>query len=213
VTEQADASGLLYRRNRYYDPKVGRFTQPDPIGIAGGLNSYGFASGDPINYSDPFGLCAVAGAASSVAMGSALATATGSTYGAGSAVVDAVTGALCVGAIVKGFKLWRAGQALARAAAVTDRVIGHYPRYLQVGEAIGAKTFNIAPDVWKSMSKAAQWAANKQFLDDGIDAGAEFVMSTRRADIRAGSDLAKEVNYLLNKGYQWADNGLSLIKQ
>jgi RHS repeat-associated protein len=57
VTEQADASGLLYRRNRYYDPKVGRFTQPDPIGIAGGLNSYGFASGDPVNYSDPFGLC------------------------------------------------------------------------------------------------------------------------------------------------------------
>jgi RHS repeat-associated protein len=57
VTEQADASGLLYRRNRYYDPKVGRFTQPDPIGIAGGLNSYGFAGGDPVNYSDPFGLC------------------------------------------------------------------------------------------------------------------------------------------------------------
>jgi len=32
VTEQADASGLLYRRNRYYDPRTGRFTQPDPIG-------------------------------------------------------------------------------------------------------------------------------------------------------------------------------------
>ncbi len=57
VTEQADASGLLYRRNRYYDPKAGRFTQPDPIGIAGGLNSYGYAGGDPVNYSDPFGLC------------------------------------------------------------------------------------------------------------------------------------------------------------
>ncbi|MEX2110506.1 MAG: hypothetical protein WD802_07885, partial [Gemmatimonadaceae bacterium] len=31
--------------------------QPDPIGIAGGLNSYGFANGDPVNFSDPFGLC------------------------------------------------------------------------------------------------------------------------------------------------------------
>ncbi len=56
MTEQADASGLLYRRNRYYDPKAGRFTQPDPIGIAGGLNSYGYAGGDPVNFSDPFGL-------------------------------------------------------------------------------------------------------------------------------------------------------------
>jgi RHS repeat-associated protein len=56
VMDQADASGLLYRRNRYYDPGAGRFTQPDPIGIAGGLNVYGFAKGDPVNFSDPFGL-------------------------------------------------------------------------------------------------------------------------------------------------------------
>ncbi|MGQ0715341.1 MAG: RHS repeat-associated core domain-containing protein [Gemmatimonadaceae bacterium] len=57
IAEQADASGLLYRRNRYYDPQTGRFTQPDPIGLAGGLNVYGFANGDPVNFSDPFGLC------------------------------------------------------------------------------------------------------------------------------------------------------------
>jgi RHS repeat-associated protein len=56
VVEQADASGLMYRRNRYYDPKSGRFTQPDPIGIAGGLNAYGFAGGDPVNFADPSGL-------------------------------------------------------------------------------------------------------------------------------------------------------------
>jgi RHS repeat-associated protein len=52
-----DATGQLYRRNRYYDPRSGQFTQPDPIGLAGGLNSYGFAAGDPVSYADPYGLC------------------------------------------------------------------------------------------------------------------------------------------------------------
>jgi RHS repeat-associated protein len=48
---------MLYRRNRYFDPTSGQFTQADPIGIAGGINAFGFAQGDPVNYSDPFGLC------------------------------------------------------------------------------------------------------------------------------------------------------------
>jgi uncharacterized protein RhaS with RHS repeats len=43
-------------RNRYYDPATGQFTQPDPIGIAGGLNVYGFAAGDPVSFGDPYGL-------------------------------------------------------------------------------------------------------------------------------------------------------------
>jgi RHS repeat-associated protein len=57
MDDQQDASGLLYRRNRYYDPATGRFTQEDPIGLAGGVNVYGFAAGDPVSYSDPYGLC------------------------------------------------------------------------------------------------------------------------------------------------------------
>jgi len=57
VDGQFGASGLEYRRNRYYDPQQGRFTQEDPIGLAGGMNLYGFAGGDPVNFSDPFGLC------------------------------------------------------------------------------------------------------------------------------------------------------------
>ncbi|MDR0788506.1 MAG: hypothetical protein LBG44_11695 [Gemmatimonadota bacterium] len=57
VTGSTDENGLMYRRNRYYDPRSGQFTQIDPLGIAGGLNVYGYAAGDPINYRDPFGLC------------------------------------------------------------------------------------------------------------------------------------------------------------
>jgi RHS repeat-associated protein len=52
-----DKSGLQFMRNRFYDPQTGRFTQEDPIGLGGGLNLYGFAAGDPVNFSDPFGLC------------------------------------------------------------------------------------------------------------------------------------------------------------
>jgi RHS repeat-associated protein len=56
VEGKTDPSGLQYMRNRYYDPKSGRFTQEDPIGLAGGVNLYGFANGDPISFQDPFGL-------------------------------------------------------------------------------------------------------------------------------------------------------------
>jgi RHS repeat-associated protein len=51
-----DGSGQKYMRNRYYDPTTGTFTQPDPIGLGGGLNLYGYANGDPVNFFDPFGL-------------------------------------------------------------------------------------------------------------------------------------------------------------
>jgi RHS repeat-associated protein len=56
IADQRDASALLYRRNRVYDPATGRFTQEDPIGLAGGVNTYGFGGGDAVNYSDPYGL-------------------------------------------------------------------------------------------------------------------------------------------------------------
>lgn len=56
LTQKEENTGTLYRRNRYYDPSTGKFTQEDPIGLAGGLNVYGFAGGDPVSYADPFGL-------------------------------------------------------------------------------------------------------------------------------------------------------------
>lgn len=50
---------LVYDRNRYYDPRDGRFMQEDPAGLAGGANLYGYAGADPANNSDPFGLSCV----------------------------------------------------------------------------------------------------------------------------------------------------------
>ena len=51
-----DGSGYQYRRNRMYDPKTGRFTSEDPIGLAGGINLYAYAGNNPVTFSDPFGL-------------------------------------------------------------------------------------------------------------------------------------------------------------
>jgi RHS repeat-associated protein len=57
VANGQGTTGMLYRRNRYFSPVSGQFTQSDPIGIAGGMNAFGFAEGDPVNFSDPFGFC------------------------------------------------------------------------------------------------------------------------------------------------------------
>lgn len=48
---------LSFFRNRVYDQATARWTQEDPIGIAGGVNLYGFNANNPSAYSDPFGLC------------------------------------------------------------------------------------------------------------------------------------------------------------
>ncbi|MBF8720933.1 RHS repeat-associated core domain-containing protein [Pseudomonas guariconensis] len=48
-------TGLHYNLFRYFDPDIGRFTQPDPIGLAGGLNLYRYAP-NPATWIDPHGL-------------------------------------------------------------------------------------------------------------------------------------------------------------
>jgi RHS repeat-associated protein len=47
-------TGLHYNTFRYYDPDIGRFTQPDPIGLMGGLNIYQYAP-NPLAWVDPWG--------------------------------------------------------------------------------------------------------------------------------------------------------------
>nr|WP_233438890.1 RHS repeat-associated core domain-containing protein [Aggregatibacter actinomycetemcomitans] len=52
-----EETGLHYNFFRYYDPYIGRFTQQDPIGLAGGNNLYRF-EGAVQNQTDPLGLFA-----------------------------------------------------------------------------------------------------------------------------------------------------------
>ncbi|PIT14820.1 RHS repeat-associated core domain-containing protein [Snodgrassella alvi] len=47
-------TGLHYNTFRYYDPDIGRFTQPDPIGLLGGFNLYQYAP-NGLTWIDPLG--------------------------------------------------------------------------------------------------------------------------------------------------------------
>jgi RHS repeat-associated protein len=49
-------TGLHYNYYRTYDPELGRYLEPDPIGLEGGLNSYSYAELNPLLYSDSLGL-------------------------------------------------------------------------------------------------------------------------------------------------------------
>ena len=49
-------SGLAQNRHRYYAAGTGRYTQFDPIGLAGGPNGFVYVDGDPLNWADPTGL-------------------------------------------------------------------------------------------------------------------------------------------------------------
>ena len=46
----------IYLHARYFDPQLGTFLSPDPIGVAGGMNQYAYALGDPANGTDRSGL-------------------------------------------------------------------------------------------------------------------------------------------------------------
>lgn len=59
------ASGLNQNYFREYDPGTGRYSQSDPIGLRGGVSTFGYANAAPLMWSDPSGLISFQGCSSS----------------------------------------------------------------------------------------------------------------------------------------------------
>lgn len=49
-------TGLHYNYHRTYEAIIGRYTESDPIGLMGGISTFGYAHMNPINLFDHFGL-------------------------------------------------------------------------------------------------------------------------------------------------------------
>lgn len=110
-------TGLHYNWHRYYAPELGRYLQPDPLGLAGGdTNLYGYVLNDPINLKDPSGLFFVPGAIAGGVIGAVVG-------GAGAAIGGADAYGIAAGA------------AAGLAGGIIGGGLGVYPG---IGAAIGA---------------------------------------------------------------------------
>ena len=96
-------TGLYHLQARYYDPTLGRFTQPDPSGQE--TNTYLYSSANPIMMSDPTGLYGwsdfgsdVGGTVGGVVAGAIVGAACKASLGFGCLAAGAVAGAAFSGA-------------------------------------------------------------------------------------------------------------------
>ena len=97
-------TGLMYFRNRYYDPEMGRFISTDPYGYIDGPSSYQYGLNSPSNYSDPTGefvAIAALGGALSVSMGYIASLITDEPYTGTDFMADFAAGAIGAGVAFK----------------------------------------------------------------------------------------------------------------
>ena len=177
---ETDPTGLLFMRNRYYSPALGRFIQMDPIGLNGGdVNMYAYVNNDTIIHIDSYGLQRenLSTAAGNVLMDEIKSEAVKkiAEYGGASASVaylrfDAAANVANVAKIVKGFEY--AGNAVNAlgvgeqlgalgAAAIVGLEQGHKEGWQQ--GFISATDVLLSSDATRSLASIGLWLGEKAF--------------------------------------------------
>lgn len=235
-----DGNGLYYYRARYYNPQFGRFISQDPIGFAGGLNQYAYVFDSPTDLSDPAGLdarapvipCITAPCPFDPTPGQVNKVIRSLERGGGGGVKGAL-GPLGVVLALEGHTASGCADEMHRPdgspCTAADRgmkgrkpgddpcsgpgpVIGHYPAYTNLAKQLRAPHFNMPEEQWNAMTEAERWAANMAFLDQYIAYGVPFILATPLDEVRSGTYLEKEIQYLQSKGYKSGCNGTRLIR-
>ena len=75
-------------------------------------------------------------------------------------------------------------------------VLGHFPSYINLSHAIGARHFDIGAAVWVALNPPNRWAANRHFLNQMMHARDQFVLSSNPRLARPGSWFFHELFYL-----------------
>lgn len=78
-----------------------------------------------------------------------------------------------------------------------DTVLGLFPGYIDKATSRGASYFDVG-DEWSRVVARGDdpWTLNQTFLNDRIAAGDRFLLSVSKQDIRPGSYLEQEIQYL-----------------
>ena len=162
-------TGLYHNGFRDYAPAWGRYLQSDPIGLAGGLNTYGYAGANPVNSIDPLGLLSAQDVSNALSAGWSTVQGFGSDAWTwtkvqwdteqGEGIAKYINGLPCTAAV----KSWskELGQLYDDYATVRD-VVDWFDAAANFAEDEGTALIGLLPNLYNWGAKNSQYWGNER---------------------------------------------------